>query len=141
LKKNLQIIKSNLNNTKDFISRLPENFEQKNGNYLWFDVIPNQVIHFLNGMITPENLKAYDPQNLIQFIDKQLVKNELTSWRVALMSKEKSPRSEKFHISGKTVSIGTYTRRQDENNSDSEIYYLRKSHIISPKHEFIDLTT
>lgn len=139
-KKDLKIINNNLKNTKDFISKLPGNYKQKNDNYLWFNITTDEVINLLNGMITPQNLKAYDPQNLVQFIDKQLVKNELTSWRVALMNKKNSSRTEEFIISGKSVSAGTYTRRQDDNNSDNEIYYLRKSHIISPKDEFIDLT-
>lgn len=92
-------------------------------------------------MRTPENLKAYDPQNLIRFINAQLPNNELTSWRIALMSKRNSSVTSVFQINGNSGDIGCFIRREDENNSDSNIYYLRKSHIISPKDEFIDLTS
>lgn len=55
------------------------------------------------------------------------------------MSKRKASNTREFQIGNKEVSIGYFLRRQDENNSDENVYYLRKSHIISPNDEFIDL--
>jgi len=138
-KKDKDVIRNNLENAKDFISSLTENLNTVNNNKLWFDISAADVIRFLNGVQTLENLKAYDPQNLIRFIDMQLPNNELTHWRVALMSKKKTANSSDFQINNECVKIGYFLRRQDDNNSDDNVYYLRKSHIISPNDEFIDL--
>ncbi len=56
------------------------------------------------------------------------------------MSKSKSSKDTPFQISGKTKKIGHWKRTQDGNNSNDSVYYLKKSHIISPDDEFIDLT-
>ena len=69
----------------------------------------------------------------------QLKNDELTNWRVVLMSKRNTSRTTDFQFNTNKVEIGCFLRRQDENNSDESVYYLRKSHIISPKDEFIDL--
>lgn len=57
------------------------------------------------------------------------------------MSKRNASCTTEFQVNNESVQIGCFLRRQDENNSDESVYYLRKSHIISPKDEFIDLTT
>lgn len=138
-RKNNDVIRGNLNAARAFISSLPGNFTNPNDNYLWRDISAEEIIRFLNNIRTLENLKAYDPQNLIRFINMQLPNNELTHWRVALMSKRNASASSEFQVNGEQVNIGCFLRRQDENNSDENVYYLRKSHIISPKDEFIDL--
>lgn len=38
------------------------------------------------------------------------------------------------------ITFGQFIRNQDDDSSDEHIYYLKKSHIISPKHEFVDLS-
>ena len=140
LKKDINIIKNNLSNTQRFISTLPDNFEVKDKGYLWYDIPADEIISFLGGIQSIENLKSYEPQNLIRFINKQLPNKELIQWRVALMSKNKASSSTDFQISGESFSIGQWKRTQDCNNSDDSVYYIKKSHIISPKDEFIDLT-
>ena len=140
-KKDRQAINDNLQNTKSFISSLPGDYQiDSKGNFLWFDRPADEIIAFLNGFQTLENMKAYDPQNLIQFINKQLPNGELTQWRVALMSKQDARHSFKFKVFGEEKNIGSFVRKEDEKNSSYEVYYLKKSHIISPKDEFIDLT-
>jgi hypothetical protein len=139
-RKSDDIIRSNLAAARNFISTLPRNFTNANNNYLWKDIVAEDVISFLNNIHTLENMKAYDPQNLIRFINMQLQNNELTHWRVALMSKRNALTSSEFQITNEQVNIGCFLRREDDNNSDEHVYYLRKSHIISPKDEFIDLT-
>ena len=69
----------------------------------------------------------------------QLPNNELNELRV-VFTKKMLPATE-FQVNNESVQIGCFLRRQDENNSDESVYYLRKSHIISPKDEFIDLKT
>ena len=140
LKKDRKIINNNLINTKRFISNLPDNFEVKDKGYLWFDIPADEIISFLEGIQSIENLKSYEPQNLIRFIKKQLPNEELIQWRIALMSKNKAKSFTNFQISSESFDIGQWKRTQDRNNSDDSVYYIRKSHIISPKDEFIDLT-
>ena len=139
-KKDIQVIESNLNNTRSFIGSLPENYRSVNNNFVWVDRPAEEIINFLEGFQTLENLKAYDPQNLIRFINNQLPNGELTEWRVALMSKRNAANYASFQINTSSTDIGSFIRKQDDNNSDEDVYYLRKSHIISPKDEFIDLS-
>lgn len=139
-KKDSQTITENFYNTKSFFSALPDNYIIVNHNYLWFNIPAKEIFSFLNGVRTPANLKAYEPQNLIRFINAQLSNEELTDWRVALMSKNNASRTCFVQVGNKSMEIGCFIRREDINNSDDNIYYLRKSHIISPKDEFIDLT-
>lgn len=140
LKKDIKVINNNLSNTQRFVSNLPDNFKENDKGYLWYDIPADEIISFLGGIQSIENLKSYEPQNLIRFINKQLPNEELIQWRVALMSKDNASSSTDFQISGRIYKIGQWQRTQDPNNSDNSVYYLRKSHIISPKDEFIDLT-
>lgn len=138
-KKDISTLDNNLRNTQKFISGLPASFASKPNAFVWYDIPAEQVINFFEGMQSVENLKKAEPRKLIQFINVQLKNGELTDWRIALMSKPNS-KSSKFVISGNDVEIGQWVRKEDESLSGSEIYYLRKSHIISPKDEFIDFT-
>lgn len=140
LMKDSRIIDRNLKHMAAYVSALSEDYEVVNNNFLWSDIPANNIIDFLSGIRTPENLKAYDPHNLIRFITAQLPNGELSNWRVALMSKRNATQAISFHIGDIPVNIGHFIRTQDENSSDTDIYYLKKSHIISPKDEFIDLT-
>lgn len=139
-KKDIDIINGNLEAIRNFVASLPPNFTITNNNYLWRDITADQVIGLLSNIRTLENMKAYDPQNLIRFINMQLSNNELIRWSVALMSKRKASNTREFLINNEQVSIGCFLRTEDENNSDENVYYLLKSHIISPKDEFIDLS-
>lgn len=139
-KKDIKVINSNYNKTKHFIAGLPGNYIKKPNAYLWYDIPAENVIEFFEGFQAVENLKKAEPRKLIQFISAQIRNGELTDWRVALMSKPES-KSSKFIVAGKEVQIGQWIRKEDESLSDAtEVYYLRKSHIISPADEFIDLT-
>lgn len=138
--KSSKIVEQNLKHTISYFSTFPENYRVINDNLLWSDIPVNTITDFLRGINTPESLKAYDPLNLIRFITAQLPNKELLNWRVALMSKRNTLKHVPFQIGGIPVKIGCFIRTQDDNNSDDTIYYLKKSHIISPNDEFIDLT-
>lgn len=140
LKKDISIIDSNLRNTQKFISGLPTNFITKPNAFVWYDIPAEHVIDFFEGIQAVENLKRAEPRKIIQFISTQLRNGELTDWRVALMSKSNAKHNSLFEINKDTVSIGQWKRTEDDKNSSEHIYYLRKSHIISPLDEFIDFT-
>jgi hypothetical protein len=139
-KKDISIIDSNLRNTQKFISGLPANFVTKQNAFVWYDIPAEQVINFFEGIQSVENLKKAEPRKIIQFISTQLRNGELTDWRVALMNKQNAKNNSLFEINENTVSIGQWKRTEDDKNSSEHIYYLRKSHIISPSDEFIDFT-
>ena len=61
--------------------------------------------------------------------------NELQNWNVGLITKSQG---KNFRINNE-VSVSLIVRRQDA-KSTTDLYYIRKSHIISPNDEFIDLT-
>lgn len=139
-KKDVQIINNNFQNTQNFIKTLPSDFITKLNSFVWYDVQAEQVINFFEGMQSVENLKKAEPRKLIQFITTQLRNGELTDWRIALMSKPNAKNNSHFEVNGNIVQIGQWKRTEDDKNSNDQIYYLRKSHIISPSDEFIDFT-
>jgi hypothetical protein len=140
-KKDISVIDNNFTNTQKFISSLPKYSEPRPGNaFLWYDLPAEQVINFFEGIQSVENLKKAEPRKLIQFISAQLRNGELTDWRIGLMSKPNAKNNSQFHINGTDVLIGQWKRTEDDKNFNEQIYYLRKSHLISPSDEFIDFT-
>lgn len=139
-KKDISTIDNNLRNTQKFISGLPANFVSKPNAFVWYDIPAEKVINFFEGIQSVENLKKAEPRKIIQFITTQLRNGELTDWRVALMSKPNTKNNSHFVVSSNTVSIGQWKRTEDDKNSSEQLYYLRKSHIISPSDEFVDFT-
>lgn len=139
-KKDISVIDNNLRNTQKFISELPANFVTKPNSFVWYDIPAEQVINYFEGMQSVENLKKAEPRKLIQFINAQLRNGELTDWRIAFMTKPNAKNNSHFKINGNIFSIGQWKRTEDDKNSNEHIYYLRKSHIISPSDEFIDFT-
>jgi len=139
-KKDISVIDNNFRETQKFITGLPANFVPKTNAFVWYDIPAEQVINFFDGIQSVENLKKAEPRKLIQFITAQLRNGELTAWRIALMSKPNVKNISHFEVSGNNVSIGQWKRTEDDKNSSEHLYYLRKSHIISPSDEFIDFT-
>ncbi|MDQ4121740.1 MAG: Z1 domain-containing protein [Acidobacteriota bacterium] len=137
--KNRVIIRSNLETTVEFIQGIQGEPLPVKDNYLWFDVPAQYIRQLLHRFRLSENLKAADPLNLLRFIDVQLANNELTSWRVAVMSKKGTTKRLSIERNDLNLDVGFYLRNHDKEKSDSNVYYLRKSHIISPRDEFIDL--
>lgn len=139
-KKDVSVINNNFENTQKFIATLPSSFITKENAFVWYDIPAEQVINFFEGIQSLENLKKAEPKKLIQFISAQIRNGELTDWRIALMTKPNAKNNSNFELNGDEVSIGQWKRTEDDKNSNEQIYYLRKSHIISPSDEFIDFS-
>ena len=139
-KKDISVIDNNFKNTQKFIGTLPLGFDTKPNAFVWYDIPAEQVINFFEGMQSVENLKKAEPRKIIQFINAQLRNGELTDWRLALMTKPNPKNNSTISLNGDNVQIGQWKRTEDDKNSNEQIYYLRKSHIISPSDEFIDFT-
>ncbi len=139
--KRVELMSNNLECAKTFISKIDSRIqhEKKTNCFLWRNVSPMEIIGFFDGFRGVENLKRADPGKLIQYISSQLNNNELTNWSVALMSKS-GGKTEVFSFNDGKKKIGQWIRKEDENNSSPSIYFVRKSHIISPKDEFVDLS-
>lgn len=138
--KKADVIFSNLQATIAFIDQLNGRPLIRKDNYLWFDVNVEIIKSLLQGFRLSENLKRADPSNLIRFINLQVANNELTQWRVAVMSKKKADLRYTIQKGEDELDIGLFNRRQDERNSSTDNYYIKRSHIISPGDEVIDLT-
>jgi hypothetical protein len=140
LKRSKEAIDKNLEATKKFIASLSGKYKKKSNNFIWKNVSVDKVKVYLKNLQILENLKAYEPNNLIRFIDLQLPNGELNNWTIALMSKGNAECTHPFLFGERNNDIGCWLRTLDRNNSSEDIYYLKKSHILSPKDEFIDLS-
>ncbi len=136
LSKNPVIIQKNFDSTEALIQSLGSTYQTIRNSYLWNAVPLTSIKSFLQGFETYDSLKSAAPSNLLRFIELNERYNELNNWAVALITKERT--TKRISLAG--YNVGLIRRTQDENKSNDELYYIRKSHIISPNDEFIDLT-
>ncbi len=135
LSKNPEIIEKNLKNTVAFINSIGNNFERDSNYYLWRNINVDSVKKFLTGFELYDNLKSAAPQNLLKFIDFKYRNNELQSWNIGLITKQQGI----SFIVNEKINVNLIRRTQAD-ESIGDLYYIKKSHIISPDDEFIDLT-
>lgn len=139
--KKVEIMRHNLECARNFIKKIDSQAknEEKASCYLWRNVNPLDVIGFFEGFHGVENLKRADPGKIIQYIKNQLRNDELTNWSVALMSKSEG-NTTVISFNGEERNIGQWIRNEDERYSSPEVYFVRRSHIISPKDEYVDMS-
>jgi hypothetical protein len=137
LSKNSDIIQRNLEAATSLIERMAAPNETERNFYLWRDVELSVVKGFLQQFETFDSLKSASPSNLIRFIELNERYNELNNWSIGIISKERT--TKRYTVSN--LNIGLITRSEDDDKSSDDLYYIRKSHIISPRDEFIDLTS
>lgn len=136
LSKNSDTVQRNLDAATTLINSLGNQYESARNYYLWENVGLNNVKGFLRQFQTFDSLKSASPANLLRFIELNERHNELNSWSIGIISKERT--TKRHNITN--LNIGLITRTQDADKSNDELYYIRKSHIISPGDEFIDLS-
>ncbi|HNY44736.1 MAG TPA: Z1 domain-containing protein [Bacteroidales bacterium] len=136
LSKRSQDINANLDNLNKLISSFSSESIVKKRNFLWNNIPASNIISFFGNFIAPENPIA-SPDRLAEFILEKQKDDELDVWHVALMS---SNSKTKDYVLDDSTRIWMFDRTDDDKNNSNEVYYIRKSHIISPNHEFIDLT-
>ena len=134
------IITENLANAQHFVAGLGAYQRRQTEHYVWENVPAQSVIDFLLGYRTAKTLYRADSRALAKFIEVQVRNGELIRWVVVLISRRKPERTTTYTIDGAPVEIGHLIRKAEDKNDGDDTYYLRKSHIISPDHEFIDLT-
>lgn len=126
-----KIHQANLTLTSELVHSLGD-YEEKRASYLWRDVPGDKIVGYLSGMsLHPLAVKA---KGASKYINDLLKKHELTNWSVLLVSNNKAD--------GRTqigdLSVGL-TDRKDGGKNPS-VYVINKSHIISPRDEFEDLS-
>lgn len=135
LSKSPDVISANLSATINLVNALGTNFIREDNYYLWNNINADLVKQFLLGFEIHDNLKSASPQNLLRFIDIKYKNKELQSWNIGLITKKGGI---SFSIN-KDVSVNLIERTPSKESTD-DLYLIRKSHIISPDDEFIDLT-
>jgi len=136
LSKNPDIIQKNYNAAETLIQSLGiQNLRNRNY-HLWRDVSLSNIKGFLQEFETYDSLKSAAPANLLRFIGLNEKYGQLAKWSIGLITNEKKVN----RISLVGFDIGLTKRTQEDDKSSDELYYIKKSHIISPSDEFIDLT-
>jgi hypothetical protein len=130
-----RIFESNYKHTYNLINSL-EFPQSKNGQqFVWQDENNWQrVIDFLKGYEADNRIEH---QKLIEYISEQAKSKFLTNWTIVLVSNDRNQKSDLFQVQGKPVSVGL-TMRSDSREGEGNYYEITKSHIIDPKHEYID---
>lgn len=130
------IKRSNLIVTDNFISSLGE-AERKGNNYLWRNVLPQDICDYFSNFKLPADLKKVNLDLICEYICKLSNQGELTSWRVALLSKDDHSSNYTF---SNGMKVGCWTRNRSKDTNDLNTYFIRKNHIVgNQKEEFIDL--
>lgn len=130
------IKRSNLIVTDNFISSLGE-AERKGNNYLWRNVLPQDICDYFSNFKLPADLKKVYLDLICEYICKLSNQGELTSWRVALLSKDDHSSNYTF---SNGMKVGCWTRNRSKDTNDLNTYFIRKNHIVgNQKEEFIDL--
>ncbi|MFA6128245.1 MAG: Z1 domain-containing protein [Bacteroidales bacterium] len=138
LSKNPQVIQDNLGNTVKFINSLGNRFIREDNYYLWNDINFQNISQFLSNFEVHINLKSASPVNLLRFIDFKYRNNELQFWNVGIITKRQGTQ---YQVN-ESINLSLIFRTEaDKPQSPADAYLIRKSHIISPDDEFIDLNT
>jgi len=135
LSKKPEIISKNLKNTVGFINSLGNQFNIGSNYFLWQNINYDFIKQFLTNFEIYDNLKSASPMNLLKFIDFKYRNDELQYWNVGIITKRQGI---PFRVND-YINLALIERTEDT-KSTSDLYYIRKSHIISPDDEFIDLT-
>lgn len=132
--KDANIIRGNLRATEELILGLGTYVVEKN-NFIWKQISGSKIIDFLTNYQSHPNARLANTRILIDYIQVQLQQNELVSWTIALISKEKA--ENKYKIAG--LEVGLTQRKNDADPSLSE-YRLPKSRLLNPPDEMLDLS-
>jgi len=130
--KDENIIRRNMRVTEDLISGLGTYSIEKN-NFLWKQVSGSKIVDFLTNYQSHPNARLANTRNLIDYIQAQLKKNELVSWTVALISKNKAENM--YNIAGIEVGL---TQRENVADPSLPEYRLSKSRLLNPPDEMLD---
>lgn len=147
LSKNDDSINANLLALNEFVGRLGEvsGIVRQNQAYIWENVQYNNAINnFISDYQT--NQPSIHPNNIQGYIARQLKHGRLKNWTVVLINNSKADQFYDVRTPNGLIRVGCTFRKEKEEKdafgnitSNPLIYYIRKSHIISPPHEYLDM--
>lgn len=129
--------RNNLIATIDFLNILGKP-EKKDRHYLWRNVSPSDICNYFSKFSLPQSLQKVNLSYISTFIEDLVKQGELTSWRVALLSKDKA--SKIYSFNDDIVDIGCWNRTRAEDTNGKDTYFIRKNHVVgNQQDEFVDL--
>jgi hypothetical protein len=134
--KDSNIHEENLAATDGWVQTLPQPASVEKKRIIWQDVSPTQIISFLEGYTSHPLCRQAESDLLIKYIKKLNTYNELGSWTVALVANSMS-KATQAKIGGHEIGL---LYRADNTPEDSGLYMLKKSNILSPEDEQLDLS-
>jgi len=132
--KDENILHRNLKATEDLVLGLGSYSIEKN-NFVWKQVSGSKIIDFLASYQSHPNSRLANTRSLMDYIQAQLKQNELVSWTVVLISKNKA--ENKFTIAGLEIGL---TQRGNVADPSLPEYRLSKSRLLNPPYEMLDFS-
>lgn len=131
--KDENVIRRNLKAIEDLILGLGSYSVEKN-NFIWKQVAGSKIVEFLTNYQSHPNARLANTRSLIDYIQTQLRQNELVSWTIVLISKNKA--ENKHTIAGLEIGL-TYRKNHDPSLPE---YRLPKSRLLNPPDEMLDFS-
>ncbi|WP_214072640.1 Z1 domain-containing protein [Mucilaginibacter sp. dw_454] len=123
---------------------LPPGKERQGQKLIWENIHVDLVDQFLLAYRT-EQTNIY-PQFLRGYFALQATRGHLINWTVVFISNTQDEAAYQFRTDHGNYNIGRTLRQQrvfedadGREFTDPDIYWIRKSHIISPPHEYLDM--
>jgi len=127
----------NLVATDNFLSSLGTFEPNVSSNYLWRNVLHDDICDYFSKFILAESLKKVDLEMICNYIQDLVRVDELTSWSVVLMNKKEGAGA--THVFSNGINVGCFDRNRAE-DTPWNTYHIRKNHIVgNQQDEFIDL--
>lgn len=145
LYKKKDLVEENFKATEDFLRRLGTSDRLKwrpgSDHRVWQDIPAEAVVSYLRQFaVHPRSFEA-DPLRLSDYIERQVKRDELTGWTVALISIRR-PATAPYPLIGNEKAIGLSLRdpQRTETKEEEEpaLYAIRKSNIINPPDQSLD---
>ena len=104
-----------------------------NGNYA-------AVTEFLRSYDLPS--EVVDPGKMADYVEKQGARGDLVDWTVVLVNSSSASEKTRVDAGDEVLDVGMSYRTHDDRpvNSTGREFHIRKSNIISPDHESLDLS-
>ena len=132
--KDTKIQEKNFAATDQWLQTLKQPTTEKK-RVIWKGIDATQIISFLEKYTSHPMCRQAEGDLLVKYIQKLMGYSELTDWTVALISNSVSKATQA--IGGHYVGL---LYRADDMPKDNRIYMLKKSNILSPDDEQLDLT-
>lgn len=134
--KDVSIHQKNLDEANQWIQLLKSPDKRDKRRIKWQHVPAREIIGFLKSYRSHPLCRQAESDLLIKYIQKLTAYGELDSWTVALVSNSLSSATQ-AEIGGYKIGL---IQRADNTPDDNSLYMLKKSNILSPEDEQLDLS-